>query len=117
MVANFCPPNRACSSFSGRRNVLVLSDLYDGISIFRLSPYHFHFDTVTVENNNNIAVPVEIINDDESLLFGSPVGKVGYTELLLSSDGRRTFHYLTHDGALYATVLQHVVNLAIVFRG
>lgn len=88
----------AFSAFSARKGLLALANLYDGFTVYTLNPYVNSFDVITVENRDNIALPVQFIHNDEHLLFGSPGGHVGFTPILSDRNGHRTVHYLPHDG-------------------
>lgn len=41
---------------------------------------------------------MQLIYDDEYILFGKPSGKVAFTKVFAGPDGQRTFDYLLHDG-------------------
>lgn len=87
----------AYSAFSDEKNSLVFCNLYDGFTIYTLSPYVFDIEVIPTENRNNLPLPVQFIHGDNDVLLGSPVGEVRIVSLS-QSHSSSTNLCLPHGG-------------------
>ena len=91
----------AYTDFSPQTSQVALSNLYDGFSVYDLTPYENEFTVIQRENEKNIPLPVLFIHDGQDLLLGSPTGEVCITSGKYEPEATRSFYRLPHDGVFY----------------
>lgn len=92
------PGFSAYTDFSPQTSQIALSNLYDGFSVYDLTPFENEFTVIRRENANNIPLPVCFIHGGQDLLLGSPTGDVCITSGKYEPGVTRSFYYLRHNG-------------------
>ncbi|KAK7686693.1 hypothetical protein QCA50_010293 [Cerrena zonata] len=86
----------AYSDFSKKTGRIAFSNLYDGFTVYELTPYDFEYWNIQRKNDNNVPLPVCFIHNDEDILMGSPFGQVCITSAGDTTGGRHTLYNLHH---------------------
>ena len=87
----------AYTAFSEEEDCLIFCNLYDGFTVYRLTPYLPKIDVITVENEDNIPLSARFIHNDKYILLGSAVGRVKIVGLP-DSHNQRISITLPHGG-------------------
>ncbi|KAK7682691.1 hypothetical protein QCA50_014074 [Cerrena zonata] len=95
----------AYSDYSEKLNQVAFSNLYDGFTVYKFTPYDFEYWNIERKNDNNVALPVRFIHHSEDLLLGSPTGRVCITSAREEED--RRFYYLSHDALVIQSLAYH----------